>query len=148
MSADYLLDMSVNACFDTMGMVKTEMTMRVILWNMSKEGKKKLHKVDTPAAQELKTVCFQSASCYEWDTRVMRLRRGDNPKIRATMEDEVLLGQAGSARTPELEDTNSTRLTRETELLTAMRRLTKDSSTSGQARRSWQMTRCSWRTLS
>ena len=36
----------------------------------------------------------------------MRLRRGDNPKIRATLEDEVLLGQAGSAGTPELEDTN------------------------------------------
>ena len=106
MSADYLLDMSVNACFETMGMVKTEMVMRVILWNVSKEGKKKLHKVDTPAAQELKTVSFQSASCYEWDTRVMRLRRGDNPKIRATMEDEVLLGQAGSASAPELEDTN------------------------------------------
>ena len=80
--------------------------MRVILWNVSKEGKKKLHKVDAPAAQELKTVSFQLASCYEWDTRKMKLRKGDNPRIRATMEDEVLLGNAGSAETLELEDTN------------------------------------------
>ena len=106
MSADYLLDMAVNACFETMEMVKTEMTMRVILWNVSKDGKKKLHKVDTPAAQELKTVCFQSSSCYDWDHRKMRLRRGDDPKIRATMEDEILLSQAGSAQAFELEDTN------------------------------------------
>ena len=106
MSADYLLDMSVNSCFETMETIKTEMTMRVILWNVSKEGKKKLHKVDAPAAQELKTVCFQSSSCYEWNRQEMRLRRGDNPKIRATMEDELLLGQAGSAQTFELEDTN------------------------------------------
>ena len=28
MSADYMLDMSVNACFETMEMIKTEMTMR------------------------------------------------------------------------------------------------------------------------
>ena len=101
-----MLDMSVNACFETMEMIKTEMTMRVILWNVSKEGKKKLHKVDAPAAQELKTVCFQSSSCYEWDRQKMRLRRGDNPRIRATMEDEILLGQAGSAQALELEDTN------------------------------------------
>ena len=36
----------------------------------------------------------------------MKLRKGDNPRIRATMEDEVLLGNAGSADTLELEDTN------------------------------------------
>ena len=36
----------------------------------------------------------------------MKLRRGDNPSIRATMEDEVLLGNAGSAEALELEDTN------------------------------------------
>ena len=106
MSADYLLDMTVNACFGTMEMVKTEMTMRVILWNVSKDGKKKLHKVDKPAAQELKTVCFQSRSCYDWDHQAMRLRRGDDPKIRATLEDEILLSQAGSAQAFELEDTN------------------------------------------
>ena len=73
---------------------------------MTKEGKKKLHKVSTPAAQELKTVSFQLASCYEWDTRRMRLRKGDNPAIRATMEDEVLLHNAGSADVIELQDTN------------------------------------------
>ena len=106
MSADYLLDMSVNSCFETTGTIKTEMTMRVILWNVSKEGKKKLHKVAAPATQELKTVSFRLASCYEWDTRKMRLRKGDNPRTRATMEDEVLLGNAGSAGTLELEDTN------------------------------------------
>ena len=37
--------------FDTMSA-----DYRVILWNVTKEGKKKLHKVDKPAAQELKTV--------------------------------------------------------------------------------------------
>ena len=105
MSADYLLDMSVNSCFETTGTIKTEMTMRVILWNVTKEGKKKLHKVATPAAQELKTVSFQLESCYE-DTRKMKLRKGDNPRIRATMQDEVLLYNAGSADTLELEDTN------------------------------------------
>ena len=73
---------------------------------MTKEGKKKLHKVATPAAQELKTVSFQLESCYEWDTRKMKLRKGDNPRIKATMEDEVLLCNAGSADTLELEDTN------------------------------------------
>ena len=36
----------------------------------------------------------------------MRLKRGDDPKIRATMEDEILLHDAGSAETLELEDTN------------------------------------------
>ena len=36
----------------------------------------------------------------------MKLRKGDNPRIRATMEDEVLLYNAGSADTLELEDTN------------------------------------------
>ena len=102
MSADYLLDMAVKSCFETTGTIKTEMTMRVILWNMSKEGKKKLHKVSAPAAQEMKTVSFQLASCYDWDTRRMRLRRGDDPMIRATMEDEI-----GSADDDlELEDTN------------------------------------------
>ena len=35
MSADYLLDMSVKSCFETTGTIKTEMTMRVILWNVS-----------------------------------------------------------------------------------------------------------------
>ena len=55
MSADYLLDMAVRSCFETTGTIKTEMTMRVILWSMVKEGKKKLHKVSAPAAQELKT---------------------------------------------------------------------------------------------
>ena len=107
MSADYMLDMAVKSCFDTTGTIKTEMTMRVILWSMVKEGKKsKLHKVAAPAAQELKTVSFQLASCYDWDTRRMRLRKGDNPEIRPTMEDEVLLYNAGSADTLELEDTN------------------------------------------
>ena len=56
--------------------------------------------------KELKRVRLKLASCYEWDTRKMRLRKGDDPRIRATMEDEVLLGNAGSAETLELEDTN------------------------------------------
>ena len=103
MSADYMLDMAVKACFDTTGTIKTEMTMRVIMWNMAKETKKaKLHKVDAPTVQEMKTVSFQLAECYNWDHR-FRLRRGDDPKIRATMEDEVLLHNAGSAWAPELE---------------------------------------------
>ena len=107
MSADYLLDMAVKSCFETTGTIKTEMTMRVILWNMTKEGKKKLHKVSAPAAQEMKTVSIQLASCYEWDTRKMKLRWGDDPTIRATMEDEILLHNAGSADDDlELEDTN------------------------------------------
>ena len=147
MSADYMLDMSVNACFETMEMIKTEMTMRVILWNVSKEGKKKLHKVDAPAAQELKTVCFQSSSCYEWDRQKMRLRRGDNPKIRATMQDEILLGQAGSAQTFELEDTNMYQTDsrdraadRDAEAYEGFKHFRT-------ARRSWPMMRCSWRIL-
>ena len=46
MSADYMLDMAVRACFDTTGTIKTEMTVRVIMWHMAKEGKRaKLHKV-------------------------------------------------------------------------------------------------------
>ena len=45
MSADYLLDIAVKACFDTSGTIKTEMTTRVIMWNMAKESKKAtLHK--------------------------------------------------------------------------------------------------------
>ena len=43
MSADYLLDMAVRAFFDTTGTVKTEMTMRVIVWNMAKESKRAPH---------------------------------------------------------------------------------------------------------
>ena len=33
-----MLDMAVRACFDTSGTIKTEMTMRVIMWHMAKEG--------------------------------------------------------------------------------------------------------------
>ena len=107
MSADYVLDMAVKACFDTTGTVKTEMTMRVIMWKMAKETKKaKLHKVDAPTVQEVKTVSFQLAECYDWDYQQMRLRKGDDPRIRSTMEDEILLHNAGSAWVPELEDTN------------------------------------------
>ena len=106
MSADYLLDMAVRASFDTSGTIKVEMTMRVIMWHMAKEKKgAKLHKVSAPTVQELKTVSFQLAECYEWNNRY-RLKRGDNPMIRATMEDEVLLHDAGSAEMVELEDTN------------------------------------------
>ena len=90
MSADYVLEKAVNACFDTTGTIKTEMTMRVIMWHMAKEGKRaKLHKVAAPTVQALKTVSFQLAECYDWESRVMRLRKGDDPKIRATMEDEI-----------------------------------------------------------
>ena len=76
MSADYMLDMAVKSCFETTGTIKTEMTMRVILWNMSKEGKKKLHKVSAPAAQEMKTMSFQLASCYDWDIRKNEVAEG------------------------------------------------------------------------
>ena len=87
MSADYLLDMAVKACFDTTGTIKTEMTMRVIVWSMAKESKKaKLHKVDAPTVQEMKTVSFQLAECYAWDYQRARLRRGDDPRIRSTMD--------------------------------------------------------------
>ena len=141
-----MLDMSVNACFETMEMIKTEMTMRVILWNVSKEGKKKLHKVDAPAAQELKTVCFQSTSCYEWDRQKMRLRRGDNPKIRATMEDEILLGQAGSAQAFELEDTNMYQTDTRDQAADRDAEAYEGLNTSGRARRSRRMMRCSWKT--
>ena len=107
MSGDYMLDMAVRACFDTTGTIKTEMTMRVIMWHMAKEGKRaKLHKVAAPTVQELKTVSFQLAESYDWESRAMRLKRGEDPKIRATMEDEILLHEAGSAETLELEDTN------------------------------------------
>ena len=40
MSADYLLDIVVKANFDTRGTIKSEMVMRVIKWNMSKDSKK------------------------------------------------------------------------------------------------------------
>ena len=59
----------------------------------------------TPDVQELRTVSFQLAEGYDWDSWKMKLRRGDDPKIRATMEDEILLHEAGSAETLELEDT-------------------------------------------
>ena len=76
-----MLDMAVRACFDTTGTIKTEMTMRVIMWHMAKESKKaKLHKVAAPTVQQLKTVSFQLAECYDWNTRKMRLRKGDDPE--------------------------------------------------------------------
>ena len=36
----------------------------------------------------------------------VQAEKGDDPRIRSTMEDEILLHNAGSAWNPELEDTN------------------------------------------
>ena len=147
-TADYMPDVAVKSCFEMTGTIKTEMTMRVILWNMVKEGKKKLHTISKPAAQELQTVSFQLASCYEWDTRSMRLRRGDDPVIRASM-----LRMRFSCTMPEAQILQSWKIptcirrTRETVLQTAMQRLTMASSTSGQVSKSWLMMHCSWRIL-
>ena len=67
------------------------MSADYLLECMAKETKKaKLHKVDAPTVQEMKTVCFQLAECYDWDYQRMRLRRGDDPRIRSTMDDEIL----------------------------------------------------------
>ena len=69
---------------------------------MVKESKKaKLHEVDAPTVQEVKTVSFQLAECNDWDYQRMRLRRGDDPRIRSTMEDEILLHNARSAWAPD-----------------------------------------------
>ena len=106
MSADYLLDVAVKANFDTCGTIKTEMVTRVIKWNMAKESKgSKLHKVDAPSVKEFKAVSFVIADEYDWDNR-NRLKKGNAPYIRATMEDEGLMNTAGSAWNSELEDTN------------------------------------------
>ena len=44
---------------------------------------------------------------YDWDLRNYRLRKGDAPWSKMTMEEEeVLIHSAGSAWNPELEDTN------------------------------------------
>ena len=140
MSADYLLNIAIRACFDTSGTIKTEMTMRAIMWNMAKETKRaKLHKVDAPAVQEIKTVSFQLAECYEWDHR-SRLRKGDDPRIRSTMEDEILLHNAGSAWNPELGIRICFRLTQGTVLLIEMLRPMIASGTFEPAIRSQQMT--------
>ena len=51
--------------------------MRVIMWHMAKEGKRsKLHKVAAPTVQEMKTVSFQLAENYAWDSPENEVEKG------------------------------------------------------------------------
>ena len=92
------------------GILKTHRVTNVrdLPWNgcaIVSAKRSKLHKVDAPTIREFKTVSFMLADDYDWDHRA-RLMKGDDPRIRATMKDDVLLKTAGSAWNPELEDTD------------------------------------------
>ena len=95
----------------------------------------------------MKTVSFQLAECYDWDYQRARLRRGDDPRIRSTMEDEILLHNAGSAWVPELEDTNMFQTDSRDRAADRDAEAYENQKYFRTVSRSWQMTSCFGRTL-
>ena len=101
-SADYLVSLQTGA-FGTTGMVKTELSMQILQWNVRKPNKAKMNTVDQPVAKSFKAVSFSQKEEFD---RYVRVRPGRAVYNKPTAEDESLHKDLGGAESAVLEETN------------------------------------------